>query len=82
MVTKSFADVRKRIRVNFGHAMRGMKMTIEAFVCVGGTNGEVARWGLREVKNETHWQKYMTFASTPDSAMFGEVVLRVPPQPP
>ena len=77
MVNKSFADVRKCIRVNFGHVMRGMKMTVEAFICVGGNYGEVARWGLREVKNENHWQKYMTFASTPDSAMFGEPMVYV-----
>ena len=32
MVNKSFADVRKRIRVNFGHTMRGMNMTVEASV--------------------------------------------------
>ena len=77
MVNKSFADVRKRIRVNFGHATRGMKMTVEAFICVGGRDGEVARWGLREVKNETHWQKYMTFARTPNSTMFGEPMVYV-----
>ena len=54
MVNKSFADVRKCIRLKFGHAMRGMKMTVEAFICVGVNDGEVARWGLREVKNENH----------------------------
>ena len=77
MVNKSFADVRKRIHVNFGHVMRGMKMTVEAFVCVGGSDGEVARWGLQGVRNENHWQKYMSFTSTPGSAMFAEPMVYV-----
>ena len=54
MVHKTFGDVRKIIRRHFSPSMRGMKMTVEAFVYVGGNDGIAPRWGLREVKNETN----------------------------
>ena len=77
MVNTLFADVRKSIRRQFSPTMRGMKMIVEAFICVGRNDGTVARWGLREMKNETHWRKYMGYATTPGSAMYGQPMVYV-----
>jgi len=77
MVNSGFAEVRKCIRAEFGRGMRGKKMTVEAFVCVGGNDGTVARWGLREIKGDTSWNSYMRFASTPGAAMYGNPMVYV-----
>jgi hypothetical protein len=55
MVNTTFADVRKCIRVPFGQGMRGMRMTVEALICVEGNDRTgPPRWGLRQVKNDTN----------------------------
>jgi len=52
-------------------------MIVEALICIGGNDGTPSRWGLREVKAEKHWKKYMEFACTPGAAMYGKPMVYV-----